>query len=149
MKARVEKLNRLFTAYAVLHDGRCVTCGAINSTLQGGHLFGRTRQSVKWDFRNCYCQCASCNSKHENNFLPLYRVALARYGQEEIDKLEQQSNIPYTDIDHEWIREEMLKVIKHLPRWRTITTDMREKILRSDFTNKELIANVHGYPMGA
>lgn len=145
MKAALVKLDRLFTAYAILHDGRCVTCGVINPTLQGGHLFGRTRQSVKWDFRNCYCQCASCNAKHENNFLPLYRIAVKRLGQEELDKLEAQSNVPYTDIDPEWIRAEMIKVIRELPRWRTITTEMRVKIIRCDFTNKELIANVHGY----
>lgn len=149
MKARVKKLDRLFTAYAILNDGRCLTCGAINPTLQGGHLFGRTRQSVKWDFRNCYCQCATCNAKHENNFLPLYRVALRRHGQEEIDRLEQQSNTPYTQVDHEWIREEMLKCIKELPRWSKLSVDMKMKIIRSDFTNKELIAAIHGYSIGA
>lgn len=148
MKARVTKLDRLFTAYAILNDARCVTCGAINPTLQGGHLFGRTRQSVKWDFRNCYCQCASCNGKHENNFMPLYRIAIKRHGQEELDKLEVQSNTPYTDVDHEWIREEMLKVIRELPRWKKLTADMKLKIVRSDFTNKALIANLHGYSMG-
>lgn len=148
MKARVKKLDRLFTAYAILNDGRCLTCGVINPTLQGGHLFGRTRQSVKWDFRNCYCQCATCNAKHENNFLPLYRVALRRHGQEEIDRLEQQSNTPYTQVDHEWIREEMLKVIKELPRWSKLSMNMKMKIIRSDFTNKELIAAIHGYSTG-
>ena len=51
----------------------------------------------------------------------------------------------YTDVDHEWIREEMIKVIRELPRWRTITGEMRMKIIRCNFTNKELIANVHGY----
>ena len=148
MKARVKKLDRLFSAYAILNDGRCVTCGVINPTLQGGHLFGRTKQSVKWDFRNCYCQCASCNAKHEFNFLPLYRVALKRHGQEEIDKLEAQSNIPYTDVDHDWIRTEMVRYIKELPRWIRLTPSMRVNIMRSDFTNKDLIANIHGYPMG-
>lgn len=148
MKARVKKLDRLFTAYAILNDARCVNCGAIDETLQGGHLFGRTKQSVKWDFRNCYCQCASCNAKHELNFLPLYRVALNRHGQGEIDKLETQSNIPYTDVDHEWIMDQMLFHIRRLPRWNRISEKMRDKISRGYFANKELIASIHGHGMG-
>jgi hypothetical protein len=143
---RKRKLDRLFTAYAILNDGRCVTCGARDETLQGGHYIGRTRQSVKWDvLRNCYCQCARCNAIHENNPEILRKVVVQRLGEPGLTTLAADSGNAYTQPDIEAEAARMLREIHGLKRWKTLTVTMKKKIVASDFTNKELVRFIVGY----
>lgn len=142
---KLSKADRMVSAYAILHDARCLTCGAMNETLQPGHYFHRTRASVRWDLRNVYLQCASCNAKHNNNPEVLRRVVVKRLGEEGLEKLERDSNVPYTEIDIEWTADQILEIIYQLPRWVKLSAVMQGKIFKGRFTNKELIRAIHGY----
>lgn len=74
-KRRAEKsayeaiLTQLFQK-VVRSSGDCVlrkvpkswSCGG---DITAGHVFSRAVKQYKWDFRNCYPQCASCNNMHQ------------------------------------------------------------------------------------
>lgn len=139
------RADRLISAYAILKDGRCTTCGAINDTLEPGHYFGRTRQSVRWDVRNVYCQCASCNAAHENDPEPLRRVILGRLGQEEFEALEMRSGDALIQPDMQDIITFLRTVVSCLPRFKKLSPQMQRKVLNAGkFSNRELIRAIHG-----
>lgn len=85
-KALVREADRVFSEYIRLLDGRCVTCGSVDR-LQCGHLFSRTSYSTRWDERNAYTQCASCNLRHEYDPGPLTSYFLSIYSKEDYDRL--------------------------------------------------------------
>lgn len=132
-------LDRLFSAYAILHFRRCVTCGAVNDTLQGGHYFGRTRQSVRWHRDNCFCQCASCNATHENNPEPLRREALREIGPFRFREIELMSNHPLPQPNLAAWYDHLLHHIEYTVGWGRLSDNMKAKVRRAQFTNAELI----------
>ena len=136
--------DRLVSAYAILKDARCVTCGIHRADLQPGHFFSRVCQSVRWDLRNVACQCPSCNAKHELNHEPLRRVIIKRLGADGLEALEVESNRPLTQPDMEQIIVELQVAVTALPRFRRLSDKLKEKVMWGDFTNRELIAAIHG-----
>jgi hypothetical protein len=62
--------------------GRCFTCGVQKpiKEMQNGHYVSRMHSSLRYDERNCNCQCVGCNVfKHGN--MDEYTLALTRlYG---------------------------------------------------------------------
>jgi len=85
-KKAVAAADREFSRFIRARDGRCVTCGT-TERLQCGHLFSRSNYSLRWDERNAYCQCASCNMRHEYDPAPLTMYYLSLYSQEDYVKL--------------------------------------------------------------
>jgi len=104
MRKRVEKkLDAQMRLYVLARDVRCVTCGIgegeVNQNgnkaiMQCGHLITRAAKSVKYDTRNIFLQCSSCNLRHEFHPEILTKVFLDRYGKEEFDYLIFKSNQP-------------------------------------------------------
>jgi len=136
--------DRLVSAYAILSDTHCTTCGIIRADLQPGHFFRRVRQSVRWDLRNIACQCPSCNAKHNDNPLPLQRVILSRLGIEGLQELEQKSNTPLRQPDMAAICHSLLFDVGELPRFRWLSAKLQEKVVAGRFTNRELVSALHG-----
>jgi hypothetical protein len=78
-KSLVRQLDKAFGDFIKARDKRCVTCGAVEN-LQCGHLFSRVAYSTRWDEKNAFCQCRSCNMRHEYDPGPLTVYFLERFG---------------------------------------------------------------------
>lgn len=115
MRAKINKLDKVFGKYIRARDGRCVTCGA-TTNLQCGHLFSRQAYSTRWDERNAYCQCASCNLRHEHDPYPLISYYLSLYSQEDLDNLHAKYRTPrkYTDRDLDDLIERYANLLNNL-----------------------------------
>jgi hypothetical protein len=106
-----------FARYIKLRDsdsmglGRCVTCGAIikvwwkdlegkthwNKEAQCGHYVRRNHKAVKYNEKNNALQCGGCNGAKKGEEVAYRAVLLARYGEEEVLKLEAGKNIRHTE----------------------------------------------------
>jgi hypothetical protein len=73
------RLDALTSRIVRLRDRRCVVCGSTEN-LQCGHYLSRVFVNVRWDLRNCNCQCARCNMAHEYNVWPYTTWMLQEYG---------------------------------------------------------------------
>lgn len=78
-KTMVARLDRLVSEYVRKRDGQCVVCGA-REALQCGHFEHRGNHALRWDLRNCNCQCATCNGKHEYITTPYRNFMIRKYG---------------------------------------------------------------------
>jgi hypothetical protein len=136
--------DRLVSAYAILNDTHCTTCGIVRADLQPGHFFRRVRQSVRWDLRNIACQCPSCNSKHNDNPLPLQRVILSRLGADGLQELERQSNTPLRQPDMDGICAHLRQQVEGLPRFAWLSGKMQRSVVEGRFTNRALVSAIHG-----
>jgi hypothetical protein len=59
-----------------------------------GHYIGRKHYVTRFDERNCHAQCKHCNNWGEGE-KPIYRRKLvALYGEKEVERLEDYSQIP-------------------------------------------------------
>jgi hypothetical protein len=63
-KSIIRALDCEMSLFVRERDRKCVLCGSTEN-LTNGHLFSRVAYSTRWAFDNCFCQCASCNLKHE------------------------------------------------------------------------------------
>jgi hypothetical protein len=78
-------LDNLVSKYVRLRDGRCVICGT-KENLQCGHFEHRGNYALRWDLRNCNCQCSTCNGQHEYITTPYRRYMEIQYGEEIFDE---------------------------------------------------------------
>ena len=86
----LKKADKVFSLYIRNRDKKCVCCGATEN-LQNGHLIKRGRKSIRFHEKNCNCQCASCNIKH-NHYPEFYtNWFIKKYGQAEYEALIEQS----------------------------------------------------------
>ena len=99
-KLLIKKADSLLSRYIIRRDGQCVTCGS-SSQLTNGHLISRVCFALRWDLRNCNCQCVGCNLRHEYRPEIYTQWFIRKYGVEEYEKMVQKSyqiekvNIPY------------------------------------------------------
>jgi hypothetical protein len=109
-RGKVKRLDNAFSLYIRERDGwQCVTCGSrVKERLQCGHLFSRAAYSTRWDERNAYCQCASCNLYHEHDPYPLIQHFLSLYTQSDLDRLHEKYRTPVKLKD-----SEIDELIKH------------------------------------
>lgn len=99
-KGLVRKLDKLVGDLVKIRDEKCVTCdGTYN--LQPGHLFSRVAYSTRWDLNNVFCQCRSCNFKHELDSYPLTNYFLKKFGRKSYDKLHRKYVTPRKFKDFE------------------------------------------------
>ena len=85
-----KKLDGVFSEYIRQRDkGVCFTCGIIKSwkEQQNGHYVSRSHNSLRYDERNCHCQCLPCNVfKHGN--MDVYALKLVeKYGADILKEL--------------------------------------------------------------
>jgi hypothetical protein len=82
----VKYLDQLCSAIVILRDKQCVVCGSPNN-LTNGHYIHRAVMPLRWNLVNCNCQCALCNSIHEENDTPYLEAMVQRYGDNVLDVL--------------------------------------------------------------
>jgi hypothetical protein len=95
-----KKLDEVVKLIAFARDGECVTCPLwleikkgnpqphIPSwVMQPGHFITRGAHAVKWDLRNVYQQCKTCNYLHEYHPEVLANYVVNTLGVEEFEKL--------------------------------------------------------------
>lgn len=78
-----KELDRIFSIYIRQRDnGVCISCGDTKhwKYQQNGHYVSRSHMSLRYDEKNCSCQCMSCNIFKSGN-MDEYALALIRkYG---------------------------------------------------------------------
>ena len=132
--------DKLMSLFAILRDGRCVTCGSTDN-LQGGHYFGRVMFSVRYDPRNVYCQCAGCNILHESNSEPLRKVVIDTIGIDGFDSLALKANspVPGGKIDYVSEQDRVRGAIERLSRFKRLHVRLQWDILLAKSANYVLI----------
>jgi 5-methylcytosine-specific restriction endonuclease McrA len=93
-KGIVRKLDKLVGDIVKLRDGQCVVCGS-KSNLTSGHLFSRVAYSTRWDLDNLFCQCLSCNLRHEYDPYPLMKYAERVWGREKVEEIHKKYVTPH------------------------------------------------------
>ena len=90
MKSKSQKLlkeaDRVFSLFIRKRDKKCVICGT-TERLQNGHLIKRGKKSVRFDEKNCNCQCSSCNVKHNHYPEHYTNWFVSKYGLKEYQSL--------------------------------------------------------------
>lgn len=85
-----KEADRVFSIYIRQRDGgRCFTCGVRKpwKEQQNGHYVSRGFNSLRFDERNCNCQCVSCNV-FRYGAMDVYALALQRkYGPDILKEL--------------------------------------------------------------
>lgn len=85
-KGWIRKLDKIVGDIVKARDVTCVVCGS-SSNQTSGHLFSRVAYATRWDLDNVFCQCQSCNLKHEYDPYPFFKYATNLLGQDKIDEL--------------------------------------------------------------
>jgi len=90
-RGKVKRLDNAFSIYIRNRDNwTCQTCGSMEKIkMQCGHLFSRVAYSTRWDENNAYCQCASCNLRHEYDPGPLTLRFFRDHSEAEYEALHQ------------------------------------------------------------
>ncbi len=95
-KGLEKKLDLLVKEMAFARDGFCVTCPLWkeirpdfigSSIFQPGHFITRGAHNVRWDLRNVYQQCKTCNFLHEHHPEVLANYVLNTLGVEGFERL--------------------------------------------------------------
>lgn len=92
------ELDRIFSIWvrsrAADENGvaRCITCGMAAAwiAMDCGHWLSRRFNGTRWEPTNCAAQCKGCNKSQKldgRNAAIFGRAIIARYGQDEYDRL--------------------------------------------------------------
>lgn len=104
-----KELDAVFSRYIRQRDnGQCFTCPKKDhwKNMQNGHFVPRQYLSLRFDERNCNCQCYACNMLY-NGQPSLYAVNLKRkYGESIIEELES-VRLKETKLDAQWYQEKI------------------------------------------
>lgn len=99
-----KELDAVFSRYIRQRDGgQCFTCPKKDhwKNMQNGHFVPRQYLSLRFDERNCNCQCYACNMLY-NGQPSLYAVRLKqKYGEGIIEELES-VRLKETKLDEAW-----------------------------------------------
>ncbi len=88
-------LDRLTSQIVIMRDKGCITPAHCSGRLTCSHYYGRSAKRVRWDLRNCNCQCAGHNLRH-NNFQGYYgEYMLAKYTKEDLKELAHLASIDH------------------------------------------------------
>src|SRR5918998_1349945 len=83
----IAELDKLTSLIVRRRDGRCVTCGSVQS-LQCSHFYSRRHLSIRFDLRNCNAMCAGCNRRHNRDRRPYEKYMAKAYGPEVVAELD-------------------------------------------------------------
>lgn len=110
-----KELDTIFSVYIRMRDkGVCFTCGATTfwKYQQNGHYVSRAVLSLRFDEKNCNCQCPSCNVfKHGN--MDEYALRLQKkYGKNILEQLNKEK-YKVVKLTIPWYQDK----IKHYTAW--------------------------------
>ncbi len=83
ISALKKKLDAVFSQYIRRRDkGVCFTCGVKKpwKSQQNGHYISRGVLILRWDERNCNCQCVGCNIFRNGNMAEYAIRLMKKYG---------------------------------------------------------------------
>ena len=104
-----KELDAIFSRYIRYRDdGQCFTCPNKNDPkkMQNGHFVPRQYLAVRFDERNCNCQCYACNMLYGGQGAT-YAIRLAqKYSQEVVEELESQRWVS-VKLDEDWYKEKI------------------------------------------
>jgi len=90
-KKLIAECDRLVSLIVRARDKGCVICIDNNEKkspfLQCGHLFKRELMAIRFDFRNCNCQCQYHNSLHRFDTHPYNYWFVKKFGKEAWNEL--------------------------------------------------------------
>jgi 5-methylcytosine-specific restriction endonuclease McrA len=99
-----KELDRVFSIYIRKRDdGQCFTCPKKDDykKMQNGHFVPRQYLAVRWDEKNCNCQCYACNMLYGGQGAT-YAIRLTqKYGAETVAFLESQRWVT-VKLDESW-----------------------------------------------
>src|SRR3990167_1611492 len=117
-KGLERKLDKLIREIVFLRDASCVTCPIWKEIkpefvgspiMQPGHYFTRGALSVKWDLRNVYKQCKTCNFLHQYHREILAKHVLDTLGEKGFKQL-----ILDAHKTRRWVMPELQELYKEL-----------------------------------
>ena len=104
-----KELDSIFSKFIRQRDGgQCFTCSKKDEPkfMQCGHFVPRQYLAVRFDERNCNCQCYACNMLY-NGQPSAYAIRLkAKYGEGIIEELEK-ARLVTTKLDPAWYQEKI------------------------------------------
>lgn len=104
-----KELDQVFSRYIrARDDGQCFTCPDKRDwkKQQNGHFVPRQYLAVRFDERNCNCQCYACNMLYGGQ-AATYAVRLAeKYGLKTVQELESKRWVT-TKLDEFWYMEKI------------------------------------------
>jgi 5-methylcytosine-specific restriction endonuclease McrA len=86
-KGLIRKLDKVIKDIVIARDNRQCVCCWDRTDLTPGHLFTRQVLRTRWDLDNVFCQCRSCNLRHEYYPFPLTNYYLKNFGQKKYEEL--------------------------------------------------------------
>lgn len=106
-----KELDAIFSKWIRQRDqGQCFTCPKKDDpkNMQNGHFVPRQYLAVRYDERNCNCQCYACNMLYGGQGAT-YAIRLAqKYGQSVVEELEAQRWVT-TKLDESYYRTQIEK----------------------------------------
>ena len=114
------KLDKLVKEIVFERDEYCVTCPLWltikdnhlpSQVMQPGHYITRGAKSVRWDLRNVYKQCRTCNMIHEHYSSVMAYYVLGELGIKGFEQLVFDGNKPKPSIK-KWELEELYENLK-------------------------------------
>lgn len=118
-----KELDTVFSRYIRYRDkGQCFTCPKKDDPkkMQCGHFVPRQYLAVRFDEKNCNCQCYACNMLYGGQGAT-YAIRLAeKYGIETVEELESKRWVS-VKLDQQWYEEKIAHYKKKLKKYDTIT----------------------------
>ena len=88
----IKETDNIISKYVRMRDKRCVTPSEkCNNILQCSHLISRGKKAVRFDLKNCNCQCSYHNYLHRYEPQIYTRWWLNKYGEEAYNSLVERS----------------------------------------------------------
>lgn len=104
-----KELDVIFSKYIRQRDnGQCFTCPKKDDPkrMQNGHFVPRQYLAVRFNEKNCNCQCYACNMLYGGQGAT-YAIRLKeKYGQETVEWLESQRWVSFKP-DADWYKEQI------------------------------------------
>ena len=127
-KGLEKKLDQLVKEIVFIRDKHCVSCPIWkelkegfkgSNIMQPGHLFKRGSKNIRWDLRNVYQQCKTCNYLHNYHDHVLTSYALGVLGEEGYNELiKDRHNVrPIKKFHLEIIREQLEAILEVRKRY--------------------------------
>ena len=105
----IKKLDKIFSEYVRRRDAkdgvaRCVTCGKYDDwkRVHAGHFIVRQHKTTRWDERNVWPQCVSCNSFHEGAKDEYSLFLVRKYGPQILEELNRHKHSIFK-LDKLWL----------------------------------------------
>jgi len=99
-------LDSVFSKFIRKRDkGKCFTCGVVKpeKNMQNGHYVSRSHMSLRFDEKNCFCQCVGCNVFKNGNMAEYTFRIKDKFGIEHLEYLQKKKEEiqKYTRQDYE------------------------------------------------